>query len=71
MAKIDMVCPFSQRLCEECPLYRGRHYYLCFCEKYRGYIDQPGKRAKSIVAQKPVDFQALWKRLEPWSGRRM
>jgi hypothetical protein len=70
MAKISMVCPFSRRLCDECPLYRGRHYYLCFCEKYRGYIGQPGERAKSGVAQKPADFQALWKRLEPWAGRR-
>lgn len=34
-----MICPFSGRLCEECSLYRGRHYFLCFCEKYRGYLD--------------------------------
>ena len=38
MAKIDMICPFSKQLCQECPLYRGRHYYLCFCTKYRGYL---------------------------------
>jgi hypothetical protein len=38
MAKERMICPFSKRLCEECALYRGRHYYLCFCQKYRGYL---------------------------------
>jgi hypothetical protein len=42
MAKINMVCPFSGKLCEECPLYRGRHYFLCFCEKYRGHMDELG-----------------------------
>jgi hypothetical protein len=38
MAKERMICPFSNRLCEECALYRGKHYYLCFCQKYRGYL---------------------------------
>ena len=42
MAKTIMKCPFSKGLCEECAIYRGRHYFLCFCEKYRGYIDSPG-----------------------------
>jgi hypothetical protein len=27
-------------------LYRGRHYYLCFYEKYRGYLGEPGGSAK-------------------------
>jgi hypothetical protein len=41
MAKEDMLCPFSGTLCRECPLYRGRHYYLCFSKKYRGYLEKP------------------------------
>jgi hypothetical protein len=40
MAKITMKCPFSGVACKECPVYRGRHYYLCFCEKYRGSLPQ-------------------------------
>ncbi len=40
MAKGKMICTFSDRLCEECALYRGRHYYLRFCKKYRGYLDE-------------------------------
>jgi hypothetical protein len=38
MAKAKMLCPFSGELCKDCPLYRGRHYYLCFNEKYRGCL---------------------------------
>jgi hypothetical protein len=40
MAKEDMLCPFSGKLCKECPLYRGRHYYLCFSKKYRGHLEK-------------------------------
>lgn len=70
MAKVDMLCPFSQRLCDECPLYRGRHYYLCFCEKYRGYIGQSEGDTKSRGDQHSVDFPALIKLMEPWAGHR-
>jgi hypothetical protein len=45
MAKEDMLCPFSGKLCRECPLYRGRHYYLCFSKKYRGRLEKPGENA--------------------------
>jgi len=43
MAKMGMMCPFSGKLCRECALYRGRHYYLCFNEKYRGHLVESGK----------------------------
>jgi hypothetical protein len=46
MAKEDMLCPFSGKLCRECPLYRGRHYYLCFSKKYRGHLEKPGEATK-------------------------
>ena len=29
MAKLLMICPFSNRMCMECGVYRGRHFYLC------------------------------------------
>jgi hypothetical protein len=38
MAKEAMICPFSKNLCRECAFYRGRHYYLCYNTKYRGYL---------------------------------
>ena len=43
MAKARMLCPFSGQLCKDCPVYRGRHFYLCFCEKYRGHLSEPGE----------------------------
>jgi hypothetical protein len=66
MAKTNMLCPFSNKLCSECPLYRGRHYYLSLCQKYRGHIDQPGKTEPGNN-HRPVDFQAMWKLVQPWT----
>ena len=40
MAKTKMMCPFSGKLCAECAIYRGRHYYMCFNVKYRGYLNE-------------------------------
>ncbi|MBA7602623.1 hypothetical protein ES703_09719 [subsurface metagenome] len=40
MAKVRMICPFSGAVCKDCPVYRGRHYLLCFCEKYRGCLPE-------------------------------
>lgn len=40
MAKASMMCPFSGRLCQDCPVYRARHYFLCYCEKYRGCLPE-------------------------------
>jgi hypothetical protein len=38
-----MMCPFSGKFCTDCAFYRGRHYFLCFCEDYRGHVDEPGQ----------------------------
>jgi hypothetical protein len=38
MAKAKMICPFSGKACKDCPIYRGRHYFLCFNPKYRGHL---------------------------------
>ena len=48
MAKIAMMCPFSRKLCKECAIYRGRHYYLCFSKEYRGYVGEPGGGVKEV-----------------------
>ena len=53
MAKTKMICPFSGKLCEECPMYRGRHYYLCFAKKYRGYLGD--KEDMATEDRLPVD----------------
>jgi hypothetical protein len=48
MAKTSMLCPFYGVLCKECPAYRGRHYYLCFCQKYRGCLNKSGKAPPAL-----------------------
>jgi hypothetical protein len=55
MAKTKMICPFSAELCVECPQYRGRHYFLCFAKKYRGYLESKkeiGLEKKGHLADK-------------------
>ncbi len=47
MAKTKMLCPFSNKPCQECPQYRGRHYFLCFYTKYRGYLGNSHKKVES------------------------
>jgi hypothetical protein len=66
MAKTPMKCPFNDRLCIECNLYRGRHYYLCNCKNYRGYI-QPKDAINKPTEKEPADFNKLQKLLEPWA----
>jgi hypothetical protein len=39
MAKEKMMCPFSKQMCRECPQFRGKHYYLCYCSTYRGHLE--------------------------------
>ena len=66
MAKLPVRCPFNGRLCIECTLYRGRHYYLCNCEHYRGYI-KPNNKVKSDIQHETVDFTKIKGLLDPWS----
>ena len=66
MAKLPMRCPFNEKLCEECQLYRGRHYYLCTNEHYRGYIKSK-KKVEHDGHFKQVDLETIKKLFEPWS----
>jgi hypothetical protein len=62
MAKMPMLCPFTQELCRECTVYRRRHYYICFQKEYRGYLGKEsymrkvageGKASVIIPRKKP------------------
>jgi hypothetical protein len=66
MAKSPVRCPFNGRLCIECTLYRGRHYYLCNCEHYRGYI-KPVSKANAETKIDSVDFNKIKGLLDAWS----
>ncbi len=54
MAKEKMLCPFSGKLCQECPLYRGRHYYLCFNKSYRGHLENADETVSEKDPAEPV-----------------
>jgi len=66
MAKTPMRCPFNDKLCVECTLYRGRHYYLCNCEHYRGYI-KPKNKVITDGKLESVGCEKIKWLLEPWS----
>ena len=66
MAKLPMRCPFNEKMCEECQLYRGRHYYLCANEHYRGYIKSE-RKVKRDINVAPLDIKTIKRLFEPWS----
>jgi hypothetical protein len=43
MAKEKMVCPFTKKMCVNCSIYRGRHYYMCFSKCYQGCLLESGE----------------------------
>ncbi|MFY9814187.1 MAG: hypothetical protein WBQ62_10505 [Dehalococcoidales bacterium] len=67
MAKDKVKCPFSNKLCQECALYRGRHMNLCYCRDYRGYlgvnrkptVDASFEIPKKIAAKQFDPFEIL------------
>jgi hypothetical protein len=66
MAKLPMRCPFNEKMCEECQLFRGRHYYLCTNKNYRGYI-KSDKKIDTGGNNKPLDMDMIKRLFEPWS----
>jgi len=69
MAKTPMLCPFNDKICAECQIYRGRHYYMCICESYRGYI-KPKNKVQIDGHVPAVDMATIKRLFEPWSGAR-
>jgi hypothetical protein len=69
MAKTEMLCPFNGKLCDECAFYRGRHYYLSFCEHYRGYIGESRVKARPGADNHVLNIETFDRLLGPWSGR--
>ena len=64
-----MLCPFSGKMCQECETYRGRHYFLCYVEKYRGCIKKPNKDTQaSFNSPHQINFDALSKKVNPWTN---
>ncbi len=68
MAKAAMACPFSNRPCTECAVYRGRHHYLG-SPRDRGTIHQNQQGDISKDAPLQMKIQALRKSVEPGVGK--
>ena len=66
MAKTPMRCPFNAKMCKECQIYRGRHYYLCADEHYRGHINT-NQNVNPTQPSPNIDMTAIKRLFEPWS----
>lgn len=69
MAKTAIVCPFSNKACTECALFRGRHHYLSISKQHRGFIDEQEKQGKSCASILSVDFLTLSKSVGSRAGK--
>lgn len=68
MAKTSVLCPFSGKMCQECENYRGRHYFLCYVNNYRGHIkNTEGNDKAAFNSPHQINFEALSKRINPWT----
>lgn len=60
MAKEEMICPITKGICVNCPIYRGRHYYMCYSKTYKGCLLDKEKidetESKSDKKMKPRDL---------------
>ena len=69
MARISMTCPFSNRGCTECAVYRGRHHYLSYSKEHHGSANLRKEHAKFRVHSPSVEFQVLKSALKPVAGK--
>lgn len=69
MIKTAMTCPFSNKGCTECAVYRGRHHYLSISKQYQGSTDQQKGHVRSRASSLSVEFQALRNAVKPVAGR--
>lgn len=60
-----MYCPFTHRLCTECALYRGRHYYFSLFKQDQK-TDETSEHTESNLSHCSVDFQVLKKLADRW-----
>lgn len=68
MTRTRMICPFSHELCRDCPVYRGRHYYLSLCRQYDDNTTEPEDDITSGDFKHAIDPQVIKEFVEPWAG---
>ena len=65
MIKTTITCPFSNKGCKECGVYRGRHHYLSLCNEHQGSSDPQKGHGKSPIHSLSLEFQALKSAVRP------
>ena len=53
MAKETMLCPISGRACRNCPLFIGRHYFMCYAKSRH-----PGPERVVKIQAEPAAIKA-------------
>ena len=66
-----MACPFSNKACTECAVYRGRHRYLSFPKQHRSLADEHKEYLESGNPSLSDELQALRVAAEPWAGKQV
>ena len=64
-----MNCPFSNKACTECAVYRGRHRYLNFSKHERSLTNEFQGHTKSASPSLSVEFEDLREFAEPWAEK--
>jgi len=57
MAKEATLCPISGKACRNCPLYIGRHYFICYARSRRAGPEQVVK----VQLEQPAAVKARGK----------
>jgi hypothetical protein len=70
MAKTATACPFSNKACTECGIYRGRHHHRSFSGRRQDCADKRKDSAKANVIPLSAEFRALKEIVEPCAGKR-
>jgi hypothetical protein len=69
MAKTAGACPFSNKACTECGIYRGRHHHRSFTGRRQDCADRQKESTGSNVIPLSVEFRALREIVEPRVGK--
>lgn len=70
MSKALKACPFSGRLCRECPIYLGRHSQICMAARYKaGAKPKPTYGCAHLKFEFPTDVAGSDVRLKDLEDR--
>ena len=70
MARVTGACPFSSKLCRECPIYIGRHSQICKAARYlNGSKPKPTYGCTHLKFEFPTELVSSDTRLKDLEDR--